>query len=50
MCYGVSASIRRQLAAPDERVICICGDGDFQIQSMEVATAVNCTILVKWFV
>jgi acetolactate synthase-1/2/3 large subunit len=50
MGYGVSASIGGQLAAHEKRVICVCGDGDFQMQGMEVVTAVNYNIPVKWFV
>jgi len=50
MGYGVSASIGGQLAAPDRHVVCICGDGDFQMQGMEVITAVNYNIPVKWFI
>jgi acetolactate synthase-1/2/3 large subunit len=50
MGYGVSAAIGGQLAAPDRQVICVCGDGDFQMQGMEVATAVNYNIPVKWFI
>jgi acetolactate synthase-1/2/3 large subunit len=50
MGYGVAASIGGQLAAPESQVVCICGDGDFQMQCMEVVTAVNYHIPVKWFV
>ncbi len=50
MGYGVSASIGGQLAVPDRQVVCICGDGDFQMQGMEVVTAVNYNIPVKWFI
>ncbi len=50
MGYGVSASIGGQIAAPDKQVLCICGDGDFQMQGMEVVTAVNFDIPVKWFI
>ncbi len=50
MGYGVSASIGGQLAAPGKQVLCICGDGDFHMQGMEVATAVNYNIPVKWFI
>jgi len=50
MGYGVSASIGGQIAAADRQVICVCGDGDFQMQGMEVATAVNYNIPVIWFV
>lgn len=50
MGYGVAASIGGQLAAPDKHVVCMCGDGDFQMQGMEVVTAVNYNIPVKWFI
>jgi len=50
MGYGVAASIGGKLAAPDRQVVCICGDGDFQQQGMEVVTAVNYNIPVKWFI
>lgn len=50
MGYGVSASIGGQIATPDKQVLCICGDGDFQMQGMEIVTAVNYNIPVKWFI
>ncbi len=50
MGYGVSASIGGQIAAPQKQVVCICGDGDFQMQGMEVITAVNYNVPVKWFI
>jgi len=50
MGYGVSASIGGQIAAGNRQVICVCGDGDFQMQGMEVATAVNYGIPVIWFI
>lgn len=50
MGYGVAASIGGQLAVPDKHVVCMCGDGDFQMQGMEVVTAVNYNIPVKWFI
>ena len=50
MGYGVSASIGGQIAAGDRQVICVCGDGDFLMQGMEVVTAVNYDIPVKWFI
>ncbi|MFC1924509.1 thiamine pyrophosphate-dependent enzyme, partial [Chloroflexota bacterium] len=50
MGYGVSASIGGQLAATDKHVLCVCGDGDFLMQGMEVVTAVNYGIPVKWFI
>jgi len=50
MGYGVAASIGGQIAAPEQQVVCICGDGGFQMQGMEVLTAVNYDVPVKWFV
>ena len=50
MGYGVSAAIGGQIAAPDRQVVCICGDGGFQMQGMEVVTAVNYNVPVKWFI
>ena len=50
MGYGVAASVGGQLAAPDRQVVCICGDGGFQMQGIEVVTAVNYGIPVKWFI
>ncbi|TFH16508.1 thiamine pyrophosphate-binding protein [Candidatus Bathyarchaeota archaeon] len=50
MGYGVSASIGGQIAAADRQVVCICGDGGFQMQGMEVVTAVNYNVPVKWFI
>ena len=50
MGYGVAASIGGQIAAPERQVVCICGDGDFQMQGMEVLTALNYDVPVKWFI
>jgi acetolactate synthase-1/2/3 large subunit len=50
MGYAVAASIGGQLAAPDRQVVCVCGDGGFQMQGMEIVTAVNYDIPVKWFI
>ena len=50
MGYGVAASIGGQIASPDRQVVCICGDGGFQMQGMEVMTAVNYDVPVKWFI
>ncbi len=40
MGYGFPAAIGAKLAAPDKRVICITGDGSFQMNIQELATAV----------
>jgi acetolactate synthase-1/2/3 large subunit len=39
-----------QLAAPNRDVVCVCGDGGFQMQGMEVVTAVNYDLPVKWII
>ncbi len=41
MGYGLPAAIGTKLAAPDKKVICISGDGSFQMNIQELATAVN---------
>jgi len=50
MGYSTAAAIGGKLAAPERPVICICGDGCFQMNGMEVATAVNYDIGVVWIV
>lgn len=41
MGYGFPAAIGAKLGAPDRRVICITGDGSFQMNIQELATAVH---------
>jgi len=41
MGYGFPASIGAKIAAPGKRVVCITGDGSFQMNIQELATAVN---------
>ncbi len=41
MGYGVPASIAAKIAHPDKQVICFAGDGDFQMNCQELATAVQ---------
>ncbi|MDW7740491.1 MAG: biosynthetic-type acetolactate synthase large subunit [Bacillota bacterium] len=41
MGYGFPAAIGARLASPDSKVICITGDGSFQMNIQELATAVN---------
>ena len=41
MGYGVPAAIAACIAAPDRPVICFAGDGDFQMNGQELATAVQ---------
>ncbi|NRA63152.1 MAG: biosynthetic-type acetolactate synthase large subunit [Pseudobacteriovorax sp.] len=39
MGFGMPAAIGAQLAEPEKTVICICGDGGFQMTQSELATA-----------
>lgn len=41
MGYGFPAAIGAKLASPGSRVICITGDGSFQMNIQELATVVN---------
>ncbi|MCB1505192.1 MAG: thiamine pyrophosphate-binding protein [Hyphomicrobiaceae bacterium] len=41
MGYGLPAAIAAKLAAPDREVVCMAGDGCFQMTSAEIATAVQ---------
>ncbi len=41
MGYGFPAAIGAKVAAPDREVICITGDGSFQMNIQELATAVH---------
>ncbi|HEX3014310.1 MAG TPA: thiamine pyrophosphate-dependent enzyme, partial [Methanobacterium sp.] len=50
MGYATSAAIGGKLAAPDRPVVAIVGDGCFQMNGMEIATAVNYNIPVVWIV
>ncbi len=47
MGYGFPAAIGAALACPDRNVVCITGDGGFQMSSYELATAVEYKIPVK---
>jgi acetolactate synthase-1/2/3 large subunit len=39
MGYGLPAAIAAKVACPDRLVVCFCGDGDFQMNCQELATA-----------
>ncbi|AEQ53778.1 thiamine pyrophosphate-binding protein [Pelagibacterium halotolerans] len=41
MGYGVPASIAAKVACPDRTVVCFAGDGDFQMNCQELATALQ---------
>ncbi|MCL1903238.1 MAG: biosynthetic-type acetolactate synthase large subunit [Oscillospiraceae bacterium] len=47
MGYSVPAAIGAKKAAPHREVIAICGDGSFQMQMMELATAIQHGINIK---
>lgn len=47
MGFGFPAAIGAQVAFPDRTVICIAGDGSFQMNSQELATAVCNNLPVK---
>jgi acetolactate synthase-1/2/3 large subunit len=50
MGYGVAACIGGKLAAPDQPVVSICGDGSFLMNGMEISTAANHGIAVVWII
>ena len=50
MGSGVGGAVGGQLAAPQRPVVCICGDGDFQMTGMEVVTAVAYSVPVTWVI
>jgi len=50
MGYATAAAIGGKLAAPDRPVVAIVGDGCFQMNGMEIATAVNYDIPLVWIV
>lgn len=47
MGYGFPASLGAQLGRPEATVFCIAGDGSFQMNSQELATAVAYNLPVK---
>lgn len=47
MGYSVPAAIGAKAADPSAEVVAVCGDGSFQMQSMELATAIQHGINVK---
>jgi len=50
MGYGVAAAVGGKLAAGKRPVVSLVGDGCFQMNGMEIATAVNYDIPVVWIV
>ncbi|MGR3219584.1 MAG: biosynthetic-type acetolactate synthase large subunit [Candidatus Anammoxibacter sp.] len=47
MGYGFPAAIGAKLGFPDRNVVCISGDGSFQMNMQELSTAVNHNVQVK---
>lgn len=47
MGYSIPAAIGAKAAAPDREVVAVCGDGSFQMQFMELATALQHGINIK---
>ncbi len=47
MGYSIPAAIGAKAAAPDREVVAVCGDGSFQMQMMELATAIQHDINIK---
>lgn len=47
MGFGLPAAIGAQVACPDRLVVDIAGDGSIQMNSQELATAVQCRLPVK---
>ncbi len=46
MGFGFPAAIGAQIGCPEDQVVCIAGDGSFQMNSQEMATAaINCVPL-----
>ncbi len=50
MGAGVAGAIGAKLARPDKKVVCITGDGAFQMANQELATAVQNRAPVTWIV
>lgn len=50
MGFGVAGAIGAKLAAPDKRVVCVTGDGAFQMFMKELPTAVQYHAPVTWVV
>ena len=47
MGFGFPAAIGAKIGCPDEQVVCIAGDGSFQMNSQEMATAKINNVPVK---
>jgi len=50
MGYGLPAAVGAQVGRPDELVLCIDGDGSFQMNSQELATVSQYGLPIKMFI
>ena len=50
MGYGLPAAIGAKLAEPDKTVVCVCGDGAFQMSMNELATVCQHNVPLKMVV
>lgn len=50
MGFGFPAAMGAKIGCPDREVVCISGDGGFQMTSMEIGTVVKYKIPVKVFI
>ena len=50
MGSATAACVGGKLGRPQSPVVCLCGDGDFHMTGMEVATAANHGIPVIWVI
>ena len=50
MGFGFPAAIGAKFAKPDKMVLCVCGDGGFQMTFYELSTAVEYKLPIKIFV
>jgi acetolactate synthase-1/2/3 large subunit len=50
MGLGVAGAIGAKLACPDKKVVCVTGDGAFQMASQELPTAVQYKAPITWII
>ncbi|KTD86876.1 hypothetical protein UQ64_15735 [Paenibacillus etheri] len=50
MGYGFPAAIGAAVAFPERQIVCISGDGSFQMNMQEIMTAVDLQLNVKVFI
>jgi len=50
MGFGLPAAIGAQIGCPEKNVICIAGDGGFQMNVQELATAIRCKLPITMII